>query len=348
MRPSFHPFLVNEPFGDPAVFVDFLFEPRALLLDLGDLRTLPPRKLLRISDIFVSHCHMDHFMGFDWWLRISLGREHRVRLYGPPGFLKQVEHKLSAYTWNLVRSYDTDLTLVVTEVDPAGTGRRAWFHCRRAFLKEAEETVHVGDGVLLEEHGFRVRSVFLDHRTPSLAFALEESRHVNIWKNRLAERGLAVGPWLQTLKRAALADLAPDTPIQAPRVGGGSANLPLGELLADVVRIVPGTKLAYVTDAVFHERNARHVIDLARDADLLFIEAVFTHDLAPRAAEKCHLTAAQAGWLAHRAGVRAVQPFHFSPIYREREQELRAELDTAFRSGRLPVGSPGDEAAVVA
>lgn len=51
MRAVFHPFLVNEPFGDPALFVDFLFEHRAL----------PPKKILRVSGIFVSHCHMDHF-----------------------------------------------------------------------------------------------------------------------------------------------------------------------------------------------------------------------------------------------------------------------------------------------
>lgn len=102
MRPAFHPYLVNDPFGDPALFVDFLFERRALLFDLGDIHALPPRKLLRVSDIFVSHCHMDHFMDFDWFLRICLGRERNVRLYGPPGFLDRVQAKLSAYTWNLV------------------------------------------------------------------------------------------------------------------------------------------------------------------------------------------------------------------------------------------------------
>ena len=38
MRPLFHPKLVNDPFGDPALYVDCLFEKRALMFDLGDIR----------------------------------------------------------------------------------------------------------------------------------------------------------------------------------------------------------------------------------------------------------------------------------------------------------------------
>jgi len=127
MRPIFHANLVNGAGGDPALFVDCLFEHRALLFDLGDIRALPPRKLLRVSHVFVTHAHMDHFIGFDWMLRILLGRERDLKLFGPPGFLAQVEHKLSAYTWNLVHNYASDFTLRVTELDGTGSARRASF-----------------------------------------------------------------------------------------------------------------------------------------------------------------------------------------------------------------------------
>ena len=87
MRPLFEPAPVNDAFGDPGLYVDFRDERRALLFDLGDVAALPPRKLLRISDIFVTHAHLDHFVGFDHWLRVVLGRKERVRLYGGPGFV---------------------------------------------------------------------------------------------------------------------------------------------------------------------------------------------------------------------------------------------------------------------
>ena len=71
----------------------------------GDGSRLPTRKLLRISDVFVSHTHMDHFAGFDHLLRVCLGLDTGVRMYGPPHFIEQVGHKLHAYTWNLVENY---------------------------------------------------------------------------------------------------------------------------------------------------------------------------------------------------------------------------------------------------
>lgn len=325
MRPAFLPELVNDPFGDPALFVDMMFEGRALLFDLGDLHALAPRKILRVSDIFVSHGHMDHFIGFDWFVRICLGRDRGVRLYGPPGSLDQVEAKLAAYTWNLVQRYANDFALTVMELHPNGRARRARFRVQTGFRREAGEELCIEQGVVLEEPGFRVRAAFLDHGTPCLAFALEEQRHVNLWKNRLAELGLPVGAWLKDLKAAVLAGAAANTPIATP-VG----ERPLSALMS-CVQITPGVKIAYVTDAVYHAENARRIVQLARDADWLFIECVFLDELAERARDKKHLTAAQAGRLARQAGVRNVVPFHFSPIYREREIELRAELMSSWQ-----------------
>ncbi len=335
MKPLFHPSLVNEPFGDPGVYVDCLFERRAVLFDLGDIRALAPRKILRLSDVFVSHTHMDHFMGFDWLLRLRLGRDLKLRLFGPPGFLDQVGHRLAAYTWNLVENYDTDFALDVMEVSPAGEARRAVFRCQQAFRRQDERVSMLHDGVLLDEESFLVRGVFLDHKIPCLAFALEEKEHLNVWKNRLDEMGLPVGPWLQDVKRAVRAGMPDDSSIRAWWREGSVTHerfLPLREIKEKILDIVPGQKIAYVTDVVFHEENQRRIETLAKNADVLFIETPFLERDADRAASRYHLTAHQAGVLARGAGVKTVVPFHFSPRYDDRGEQLRREMAQAFAS----------------
>ena len=45
--------LVNDTFGDPGIYLDFRDCRRALLFDIGDVTALPPRKLMRVSHVFV-------------------------------------------------------------------------------------------------------------------------------------------------------------------------------------------------------------------------------------------------------------------------------------------------------
>jgi ribonuclease Z len=329
MTPQFHPALINGPFDDPGVYVDFLFERRALLFDLGDLRALPHRKVLRISHVCVSHTHIDHFIGFDQVLRLCLGRDKRLHLFGPPGFTAQVGHRLAAYTWDLVENYATDFTVTASEIHPDGRCQSADFHCRSGFQREGEATRSLHDGILLDEETLRLRAVFLEHSTPTLAFALEEKCHINILKNRLQERGLPTGPWLAELKRCILRGADDATPFTAWWRDGATRverSFTLGELKATILQIVPGQKIAYVTDTFATPANAARIVELARGADTLFIEATFLDADSQRAAERHHLTARQAGELARAAGVARVVPFHFSPRYLGREEELRREL----------------------
>ena len=159
--------LINDPFGDPGVYIECKYRREAVLFDIGDLHLLPPRKLLKIDYIFVSHTHMDHFIGFDHLLRLCLGRDKHLRLFGPPGFLNQLENKLAAYTWNLVENYTNDFAVIATEVRP-DTRIMKRYRCRTAFRPETMMEDEGFDGVLLETQFFTVRGIFLDHLIPSL------------------------------------------------------------------------------------------------------------------------------------------------------------------------------------
>jgi ribonuclease Z len=310
-----------------------MFEKRGMLFDLGDLQPLSDRRLLRVGHVFVSHTHMDHFTGLDRLVRVFLGRDKTLHLFGPPGFIDRVSHKLAAYTWNLVDSYATDFTLMVGEVGTDGTVMRARLRCRAAFKPEWLDPIAALDGVLVGEANYCVHAALLDHGTPCLGFAVEEHRHVNIWKNRVEAMGFRVGPWLRDLKQAILRDDPDDSLFHVRWREDGTTRetqRPLGELKAELTRIVPGQKIAYVTDVAWNEENRAAIQALARDADLFFIEAAFLHEDAKLAARKKHLTAAQAGWLAREAGAKRMIPFHFSPRYSDREDALRQEAEAAF------------------
>ncbi len=349
MTPLLHPFLVNDPFGDPGVYVELKFDRRGLLFDLGDLHALPPRKILRLSDIFVSHMHIDHFIGFDQVLRTLVGREQVVRICGPTGIIEAVGQRLAGYTWNLTERFTTDLVFEVTEVCAAQSAKTAKYRLKNRFHREHGGEIPLSDGTVLEDARLRVRAAVLDHGTPCLAYALEETAHVNVWKSRLADLGLPVGPWLRDLKDAVLRGLPDDSEIRvvSPQPDGrgdgrGDRLLPLGMLKERVLEIVPGQKIAYVVDAAFTEENRARIVALARNADILFIEASFAAADSVRAADRKHLTTVQAGTLGRLAGARRLEPFHFSPRSAGAAARLRREVAEAFAGrGEVPAAPQG-------
>lgn len=339
MRPRFYPTLVNDRYGDPVVFVDFLLERRAFLFDFGDIHALPTRSALRITDIFVSHAHIDHFIGFDRLLRLFVGREKPLHLYGPAEFIDRVEAKLGAYTWNLADRYRADLSIFVTEVTGPAAARRAVFRLSEGFKRREGRDLELTNGVILDEPSLRVSCAVLEHRTPCLGFVLEEKAHVNIWRNRLDELGLPVGPWLAELKQAIHEQRPDEYPICATPV---DVTLPLGVLRGSVVSVTPGQKIGYITDVAHTGANQRAIVDLVSGADVLFIEAAFAKTDVDVASERAHLTTAQAGLLARKAGVQRVAPFHFSPRYAGEEARMLREVEEAFGGRSHRISAPDE------
>lgn len=322
------PRLVNDPFSDPGVFLDFRYGRRAILFDLGDVSALSPRELLRVSHVFVSHTHVDHMAGFDRLFRLCLHRPYPLTLIGPPGFAAQIEHRIRGFTWNLLDENSVDFCLRAMDYDGANLTRAAEFHAREAFARREIEPPVFPDGVAWMEDEFRVEAVALDHGIPSLAFALREVLQVNVWRGVLNELDLPPGPWLNEAKRAVRLGLPDDHPVDIP----GGARTRLGDLKGRALRIAPGQVVAYVTDAAPHLENREKILRLAREADQLFIEAVFLERDHPLALASLHLTAWEAGSIAREAGVRLVTPFHHSARYLSEPDALREELFESFRA----------------
>ncbi len=352
MGTSFRPFLVNDLFGDPALYVTLPWARRALLFDLGDISALSAGRLLKLTDVFVSHAHVDHFVGFDFLLRVLLGRPKALRLYGPPGFIERVDGKLRGYSWNLVDGYS--LSIDVHEVHPDRI-RRARFSCPQGFRREEVADVPMCGGLLVSEPEFRVRCVHLDHRIPCLAFAVEEPVRLNVDKARLDELGLPVGPWLMDVKRALRRGEPDETEIRIAWSDGDgrhARSLALGVLRQEVVRTSAGQKLVYVTDVLDSADNRERILALAAGADIFYCEAGYPERDADRARSRYHLTTVQAGRLAADAGARRFAVFHLSPKYRDCAGDLVAEAMAAFanasgaRTGGRDAGGRDDANAV--
>ncbi len=333
MRPSFLPRLVNDPFKDPGLYIPFLLRGRALLFDLGDNSTLSHRDLLKVSHVFVSHTHMDHFIGFDRLLRVMLGRQKELHLFGPEGFMDNVEGKLRGYAWNLLGNDAYPLVLKITEVTTDRVKSRR-YRCRNRFRPDGDPVESGFGRALLAEPALTVSATVLDHRIPCLGLALKERFHIHILKDRVAAMGAAPGPWLGQFKAAVYGGLAPDTVFQVPRTGGsGKARFTLDALQKQITRISPGQKITYITDAQYTPANRQRIVSLAEDADHLFIEAAFLEEDSAAAEEKSHLTARQAGEIARLSRARRMTIFHFSPRYRGREEQLYREAEEEFAGG---------------
>ncbi|MEW6284387.1 MAG: MBL fold metallo-hydrolase, partial [Candidatus Eremiobacterota bacterium] len=285
--------LVNPPGGDPGLYLSLPNREGSILIDCGDLSPLSLRDLLRVRRLFVSHTHIDHFVGFDQLLRAQLFSPNGLEVYGPEGLTDQVRGKLSGYAWNLVD--DSPFRVVVHEIRPDSVQRTA-FWCRDRFqpLPDGE-----AGGIDLQEPV--VTFCWVVHNVPCLAYRLEWRAHTRVDKQALKELAREPGPWLSQLKRDPAAD---------------------PELAARVLQRVPARALVYVTDTLWNKESGPRLLELARGAEELWCEACFVHNHLDKAREHLHLTARQAGRLARDAGVARLHLFHHSRRYADGSAHL--------------------------
>lgn len=320
MKPTFHHRPVNGHFEDPTLFIKILREKRALLFDAGDIHNLADSEIYKISDIFISHTHVDHFIGFDMVLRTILRRNSPLNVYGPSSVSSCVEGKLKGYSWNLIRDYPA----VINVFSFSGkTISHSVFDARDGFRKKLISR-SASDGVLLQDPMFKVRAVKMDHDIPCLAYSLEEEYHINIDKDGLSRKGLKVGPWLGEFKKALRAG-----PSGKEKFIVGGKIYSIGEL-AGIAAITKGQKICYATDVAMTKTNIARLIRLANESDVFYCEAYFLEEDRKLALERYHLTARTSGFVAKKAAVKKLVLMHFSPRYMDHPDLIIKEAMDEF------------------
>jgi ribonuclease BN (tRNA processing enzyme) len=325
--------LVNGVFGDPLLHARLRSQGRSLLFDLGSGERLSARPAHQVTDVFITHTHIDHIGGFLWLLRSRIGEFPPCRLYGPPGLARHIAGLLEGILWDRVgerapRFEAAELHGAALHRFALEAGRPGW---------RALDVLPAPEGLLREEPDFTLRAVTLDHGTPVLAFAFEPALQLNIRQDRLLEHGWAPGPWLGALKRHVRSG---NETARMVLPDGGEATV--AELAADLVQVTPGKKLVYATDFADTAENRGRLVGLARHAHTFFCEASFLEADSEQARRTGHLTTRACGEIAAAAEVARLVPFHFSRRYAGNPQQLYAEIAAACPRLVAPGGLGGE------
>ena len=325
LEPNFFAGLIE----DPCLVVRDRPIHRSIMLDCGSLHHVAKRELKPIRAIFVSHAHMDHFMGFDVFVRQVHASPRLIELFGPPGFAGRVKSRLSGYDWNLAEPYWC--TFLVHEVHP---GRLVSFEfpgpegfpCRTC-----DERIRTGNTIYRHNH-LEVAAELLDHGLPVLAFRVTETRLFSVDEQKMNELGLVSGEWLRELKRRFFADWSDDGPLLVARRRGGvvtEETVASGEMLYnnDIREEPQPGGIGYLTDIGFTPENRDKAVRFLSGVTLLVGECAFLAEDRHKARASHHLCSEDVNELLSMLRPRFFLPMHLSKTYLGRSSELYAELD---------------------
>jgi len=314
--------LVNGSTGDPVLYLDYPGSDNALLFDGGENGSLTTAQLGDLEAAFITHHHVDHFIGLDRIIRANMDRDKVLHLFGPVNTIRKVYDRITAYEYPFFPFQK--IVVKITELLP-GTMRTAVLECTRKFPEpEVIETAWTGP-VCYENADLRVEAVHAEHTVPCLSFALAEKSGYHPDPLKLAAGMLKPGAWVQDV----LKSLRSGADMQSRlNINGGSFTLE--SLAANYFTQSPGARVAYVTDTFWSDAVRPELVKLAKGAWRLYCDSFYASAQAKQAAQYKHMIAPQAGELAKLAKVEQLVLIHFATRYAGKYQTLIDEAAAVF------------------
>lgn len=308
------------------------------MFDCGQIHHLAKRTFTHLDAIFISHAHMDHWMGVDSVVRQLIAAGKAVDIYGGPGLAAKFEHKLNGYDWNLAEDYWSSFR--VHEVYPDRMTCDL-FSGAESFKRKTLHYSERSDHVIYENDYLKVSADSCDHRVDSLIFRIDERPTYRIDQHKLEEMGLLPGPWLGTLKQCFLhGRKLPDALKVLQSRGNEIQEIEVEDtqkLIDMLLKPQETHSCGYISDIGFSRENQEKIFHLMRGVDLLICECTFLREAKERARAAWHLCTDDVNELLDELKPQFFLPMHLSRSYSRRSEDLYGELEAPPQTRILQV-----------
>ncbi len=314
--------LVNGSTGDPVLYVDYVDSDNALLFDAGDNAALSMERLADLRAVFITHHHVDHFIGLDRIVRANIDSDKVLSIFGPPHTIQKVYDRIRSYEYQFFPIQKIVLDLV--EIEPHQL-TRARIECTKRFPPPQPVSEPRTGRTIFSAPGLTVEAVAVDHTVPCLAYALVEAPAYHVKSTAIADGALRPGPWIREVAQRLAA-----SPIDDGSVTIQGLKIPLQQVAQQYFHRAEGGRLAYVTDTVWSDTVQSDLIEFCRGANRLYCDCFYAEAQANSALKHKHMTTQTVAELAIRAKVRELILMHFSGRYRGRYEKLVDEVRGRF------------------
>lgn len=318
--------LVNGSTGDPVLFVDYPGKDDAILFDGGDNAALPMKQLGDLEAAFITHHHIDHFMGLDRIIRANIDGDKTLTILGPVGTIRKVYDRIKSYEFMY---FPFQKIVIRVQELLEDRMRTALLECRRRFPEPTIQEEPWTGPVVYENRDLRVEAGHADHTVPCLSFALVEKGGYHPSREKLANGALRPGRWIGEALDRFRDGASLDEELE---IEGG--RFKLRELARQYFRRTKGSRVAYVTDTAWSRKSQPVLLRLAKEADRLYCDSFYSEAQKKQADKYFHMTATRAARLAKRAKVAELVLMHFARRYTGRYESLLDEARAIFPKAR--------------
>jgi ribonuclease Z len=328
------PFRTIEPaffaglLDDPVLLLNVRPTGRGVLIDCGRVHHLAKRVMKSIDVLFVTHAHMDHFMGVDTVIRHNHVSPRTLELFGPPGMAEKMTAKFRSYDWNLTEQYWCSFRVHEVRHDSIAT---FLFPGPEGFPCRTKETLPRHDKTLYRNDLLQVEADLCDHKIPVLIFKITERPSFLIDEGKIRRQGLVGGSWLRQMKKRFYHGGLSGEPLTVLRMKEGRVEEEpvedVGQLYESIRKEQPPAGIGYVTDIGFTEENLDRVLTLFRGVTLLVCECSFLARDRDKARVSSHLCTTDVNFLLDRLRPPFFLPMHLSKSYIHDCERLYDELE---------------------